>query len=138
MNPRSLKLLEYGKILARLAGFADFSGGQELALALLPTDDLRQAQDWQAETNEARRLLLENPNLHLGGVFDVRPLLVQAERAMTLRPPDLLDIRSTLLRARALQRSMTRAADIAPHLAALGARLQVGDEGANDIGRGIS
>ena len=41
MNPRSLKLLEYGKILARLAGFADFSGGQELALALLPTDDLR-------------------------------------------------------------------------------------------------
>lgn len=138
MNPRSLKLLEYGKILARLAGFADFSGGQELALALLPTDDLRQAQDWQAETNEARRLLLENPNLHLGGVFDVRPLLVQAERAMTLRPPDLLDIRSTLLRARALQRSMTRAADIAPHLADLGARLHVSDEVANDIGRCIS
>ncbi len=138
MNPRSLKLLEYDKILARLAGFADFSGGQELALALLPTDDLRQAQDWQAETNEARRLLPENPNLHLGGVFDVRPLLVQAERAVTLRPPDLLDIRSTLLRARALQRTMTRAADTAPHLADLGARLQSSDEVANEIGRCIS
>lgn len=138
MNPRSLKLLEYDKILARLAGFADFSGGQELALALLPTDDLRQAQDWQAETNEARRLLPENPNLHLGGVFDVRPLLVQAERAVVLRPPDLLDIRSTLLRARALQRTMTRAADLAPHLADLGARLQPSDDVANEIGRCIS
>ena len=138
MNPRSLKLLEYGKILSLLAGFADFSGGQELALALLPTDDLRQAQDWQAETSEARRLLLENPNLHLGGVFDVRPLLAQAQRAMTLRPPDLLDIRSTILRARALQRSLTRAAEVAPHLADLGARLQGSEEVAQEIGRCIS
>ncbi len=142
MNPKSLKLLEFEKILARLAEFADFSGGQELALALLPTDDLRQAQEWQAETSEARRLLPDNPGLHLGGVFDVRPLLVQAERAAVLRPPDLLDIRSTLLRARALQRALVRQADSAPHLAGLCARLQPNDAIAasiiDDIGRCIS
>ncbi len=138
MNPKSLKLLEYDKILERLAEFTEFSGGQELTMALLPTDDLRQAQEWQAETAEARRLLPDMPALHLGGVYDVRPLVSQAERDATLRPPELLDIRSTLLRARALLRALNRLHDDAPRLADLTARLYPCDNVTQEIGRCIN
>lgn len=138
MNPKSLKLLEYDKILERLAEFTEFSGGQEMVMALLPTDDLRQAQEWQAETAEARRLLPDMPALHLGGVYDVRPLVSQAERDATLRPPELLDIRSTLLRARALLRALGRLDDDAPRLADLAARLYPCDNVTQEIGRCIN
>lgn len=138
MNPKSLKLLEYHKILERLAEFTEFSGGQELVMALLPTDDLRQAQEWQAETAEARRLLPDMPALHLGGVYDVRPLVAQAERDATLRPSDLLDIRSTLLRARALLRALGRLNDDAPHLTDLAARLYPCDNVTQEIARCIN
>ncbi len=43
------------KIRERMARHASFSLGRgERVLALLPTDDIREAQVWQAETREAR------------------------------------------------------------------------------------
>ena len=55
MDARTLRVLEFDKIRERLARFTSFSLGRERVLALLPTDDIRLAQDWQAETREARR-----------------------------------------------------------------------------------
>jgi len=48
MHQRTLRLLEFDKILEQLARFTSFSVGQERVHALQPTDDIRLARDWQA------------------------------------------------------------------------------------------
>ncbi|MGQ9839085.1 MAG: endonuclease MutS2 [Anaerolineae bacterium] len=125
MDARSLRVLEFDRIRERLAQHASFSLGRERALALLPSDDLREAQAWQAETREARRLLAEKSDVHLGGVHDLRPLVEQAVRGSTLLPLDLLNIRSTLTRGRTLQRMLGRLAEQFPHLADIAGRIAV-------------
>ena len=138
MDPKTLRTLEFDKILLRLAEHTSFSGGRELALALQPTDDLRLALDWLAETTEARALLAQKSDIHLGGVRDVRPLLPLAERASALLPTDLLDIRSTLIRARTIQRSLARVSAHFPHLADIAARIEPCEDLIDEIGRCIS
>ena len=56
MNPRALRVLEYPKILERLAQHCAFSGGAELAESLLPSDDLVTVQEWLLQTGEAFHL----------------------------------------------------------------------------------
>ncbi len=125
MDARSLRVLEFDRVRERLAQHASFSLGRERALTLLPTDDLREAQAWQAETREARRLLAEKSDVHLGGVHDLRPLVEQAVRGSTLLPLDLLNIRNTLTRARTLQRMLGRLAEQFPHVADIAGRIAV-------------
>jgi DNA mismatch repair protein MutS2 len=138
MNAKSLHVLEFDKIRRRVADLASFSAGRQLALDLLPTDDLRLARQWLAETTEAVRLLGEHSDVHLGGVFDVRPLLPQAERGSVLLPPDLLEIRSTLLRVRSLRNTITRLEDRFPNLADIAFRLEPVPHVADQIGQVIN
>jgi len=123
MDSRTLRVLEFDKIRDHLARHTSFSLGRERALALLPTDDIREAQEWQAETREARTLLEEKSDVHLGGVHDLRPLVEQAVRGSTLLPVDLLDVRSTLVRARTLQRTLGRLSEQFPHVADVASRI---------------
>ena len=45
MNPRTLRVLEYPKILERLAGYCAFSAGAAMASSLLPSDGLITVRD---------------------------------------------------------------------------------------------
>jgi DNA mismatch repair protein MutS2 len=137
MNSRTLRVLEYDKICARLAEHTSFSLGHERALALRPTDDIREAQVWQAETREARRLLEEKSDVHLGGVHDLRPLAEQASRGSTILPADFLSIRSTLTRARTLQRLLARLVETYPNVADVAARISVPNDLIDEIARCI-
>ena len=56
MDSKTLHVLEYDKILTRLAGFCDFSASADLARALLPTAHTDEAKRLHAETSEARIL----------------------------------------------------------------------------------
>ncbi|HLE80886.1 MAG TPA: hypothetical protein VJA25_06310, partial [Dehalococcoidia bacterium] len=78
LDPKSLELLEFPKILERLAAATSFSGGRALALALTPSADYAWVVRAHAEWLEARLLLDLRPNLALGGVHDVRPTAEQA------------------------------------------------------------
>jgi DNA mismatch repair protein MutS2 len=137
MDSRTLRVLEFDKIRERMARHASFSLGRERVLALLPTDDIREAQGWQAETREARTLLEEKSDVHLGGVHDSRNLVEQAVRGATLLPMDLLDIRSTLVRARTLHRLLTRLGDQFPHIADVAARIATPGDLIEEIARCI-
>ena len=137
MEERSLRVLEFAKIRERLAAFTSFNVGRERALALLPIDDIRLVREWQAETREAQRLLEEKSDVHLGGVHDLRPQLEQAVRGRILVPTDLLDVRSTLQRARSLQRTLSRVADNFPHVADVAARIAVPQHVIDEITRCI-
>lgn len=132
-----MRVLEFDKILERLAEHTSFSLGRERALALVPTDDIRQATVWQAETREARRLLDEKSDIHLGGVHDLRPLVEQAAIGSTLLPMDLLTIRSTLVRGRTLARTLGRLDQAFPNIADHAQRISVPADVIDEIGRCI-
>ena len=117
MNPRTLKVLEYDKVLAKVVGHCAFSGGSELAAALLPSDDLDTVRERLAQTAEAYKLLEQKPDISFGGVKDMRPFLERAERGITLMPLDLNDIKNTLMRARNLRNMLVRLEHSFPHLA---------------------
>ena len=118
MDLKTLHVLEYDKILARLAGFCDFSASAETARALQPTAHFEEAQRLLAETTEAR-YLLSTHDLSVGGAHDIRMSADLAMRGGVLDPQALLDIKSTLIACRVLKKSLEHAAEKAPRLAQL-------------------
>ncbi len=137
MNPKHLATLEFPKVLERLARHTYFAAGRELALALMPQDNLDEARRRQAETSEARWLLSMRPTLSVGGARDIRTIIQQATLSAILLPIELLDVRQTLLSAATLKRSVLSYAERVPLLAALATHLHECPELAQEIERCI-
>jgi DNA mismatch repair protein MutS2 len=123
MDTKTLSVLEYPKILERLKTFCDFSASMELARSLEPTDSYDLALARLAETSEARRLFATNDNIGIGGAHDIRPAADLAARGGVLDPQQLLDVKSTLISARELKKSLERKTDETPRLAQIAAGL---------------
>ena len=104
MDDKTLQILEYPKILERLAGYCAFAASKEKAATMRPTIDMEEASRLQAETREAILLLTTRPDLTIGGARDVRTAVDLAAHGGVLAPGDLLDIKSTLVAARTLAR----------------------------------
>jgi len=123
MNPRYLRILEFDKILARVAQYTAFSASAELAHVLAPTTDPDEIARRQGETTEARTLIDQNSEISVGSARDLRPLTKGARVGALLQPVDLLDIRQTLLAARTLRRALARVGALYPRLAARAASM---------------
>ena len=119
MNPKSLILLEYHKILGKLKAYASFSGSEALATRLRPTSSLPKALTLQTQTREARYLLNFSETVSFAGVADLAPLVGMARNAIVLEAPDLIAIRNTLISARDAKRIIINRADELPHLAGI-------------------
>ena len=119
MDAKSINTLEYSKILDRLNGYTAFSASAALVRALQPTNDMLLAQDRQARTTKARRLLDEYPEISVGGARDVRPQVEMAARGGVLTPQDFLEIKATLVSGRDLQRAFSKVECECPHLQAI-------------------
>ena len=122
MDPKTLHVLEYPKILARVADFCDFSASADLARALQPTPDLEEALARLAETSEARTLIVTS-DLSIGGAHDIREPVNLAAHGGVLDPKELLDVQSTLVSMRDLHRYFDKHAEASPHLADIAYRL---------------
>ena len=103
MDIKTLSVLEYPKILERLAANCAFSASADLARKLQPSTHLDEIQRLQAETSEARRLIVA-AEASIGGAHDVRPAAELARRGGVIDPQDMLDIKSTLISARNLKK----------------------------------
>ncbi len=103
MDSKTLSVLEYPKILERLAGNCGFSASAELARQLKPSVNLEEIQRLLAETSEARHLITTS-DATIGGAHDVRPAAVLSKRGGVIEPTDMLDIKSTLIAARNLKK----------------------------------
>lgn len=123
MDEKALLTLEFPKVLERLARHTAFAVSRGMALAARPQTDLAAIQGLLAEAAEARALIEEEPKLSIGGARDVREALDDAERGLVLTPGALLDIKSTLVAARTMQRRFTDMDEQAPHLASIAASL---------------
>jgi DNA mismatch repair protein MutS2 len=118
MDTKTLQVLEYPKILARLAGFCDFSASIELARALQPTHSHELASARLAETSEARRLFAVQ-DIGIGGAHDIRPAADLAARGGVLDPQQLLDIKTTLISCRELKKTFEKKTAEYPRLSGI-------------------
>lgn len=117
MDPKYIRSLEFDKIRGRLVAHTSFAASEELAFQLLPSSDYQEIQARQQETTEARALLDRQPGLGIGGARDLRPHTRTARIGGLLNPPELLEIRTTLLSARTLHRTIVRSQEQHPRLA---------------------
>jgi DNA mismatch repair protein MutS2 len=115
MDSKTLNVLEYPKILDRLAGFCDFSASMELARALEPTSSFELALARIAETTEARKLL-SMQSAGVGAAHDIRPQADLAARGGVLDSHALLDIKSTLISCRELKKAFEKRTEEYPRL----------------------
>ncbi|MDP2994882.1 MAG: hypothetical protein Q8N46_07150, partial [Anaerolineales bacterium] len=122
MDTKTLHVLEFPKILTRLADFCDFSASADLARVLQPTPDFEEALIRLAETSEAR-ILLVTTDLTIGGAHDIREQVALAAHGGVLDPKELLDVQSTLVSMRDLHRFFDKHAEASPHLADIACRL---------------
>ncbi|MCE1253578.1 MAG: endonuclease MutS2 [Anaerolineae bacterium] len=124
MDEKTLQLLEFNKVRDRLAAYAAFSASAALARDLHPLTDVKNIQERQAITSEARLLLSINDSIGLGGARDIRPQVDLAAHGGVLSASELLDVKNTLGSARDLSRSFERQKETYPNLSAIIERLQ--------------
>lgn len=100
LGEKSLKTLEYFRILDRLAEQAASEKGKELCRALRPLDDREQAELWMRQTSDAKELMIRQGSPGFGGIREVGAILSRADRGGVLNPRELLSVASLLQTAR--------------------------------------
>ena len=103
MYDKSLKTLEYEKIIDLLAEEAEASLTKDFIKSIKPSSSFDQVVDWIEETDEAFRLLIKRGNPPLYGVKDIHSEVKRAQMGGSLSPEGLLKIAETLRCAHGLQ-----------------------------------
>jgi DNA mismatch repair protein MutS2 len=96
MDGRSLAILEYPLIRARLAAAAGFGPGRRLAEALEPSTDPVIVARGLDETSQTRAFVAGHPGAGIGGARDIGPWIERAARGGRLDPGHFLEIADTL------------------------------------------
>ncbi len=96
MDQRSLALLEFPAIQARLAEATSFPPSRRLAEALEPSSDPVIVARGLDETDQARAILEERPGVGIGSARDIGPAIERAARGGRLEPAQFLEIATTL------------------------------------------
>jgi DNA mismatch repair protein MutS2 len=138
MDKKALQTLEFPKVLARVAQHCTFSVAAEKALQIRPVIDLEDAHRLQAQTAEARQVLEEQPQFSVGGARDIRESVNNAARGQTLIASELLDVKSTLVAARSLQRRFKNEEESFPKLSKLSQQILVPDGVVDAITKSLS
>lgn len=99
MDEKSLLLLEYPRIRERLAAYTAFPPSRRLAEAILPSDEPLVVRRRLDETDEARALLSERPEVGIGSARDIGPALDRAVRGGRLDIAELIAVGETLVAA---------------------------------------
>ncbi len=128
MNEKSLRLLEYDKILNALADFSEFSLGKSLCLSLKPIASLDEVAELQRETSEAREILKIYGPLPFGGVEDVRALAKRSGIGSVLSAGDLLAVRYLLRGARRIRQHILAAEGGYERIKRIAGRIWVSEE----------
>lgn len=126
-DEKSLKTLEYGKILEMLCAFAQSEGGKTATLSLVPQDTLEAARHALDLTAEADRVLFEfsvNPSF---AVDDIEEVIVKAKKGAVLSIAELLKVGRALRVARRLDKALRTVTDI-PLLSETATRLYFEEE----------
>lgn len=92
MNTKTLRKLEYDKIIKLLADHASSPGGRELCLNLLPVISLPQIEKMQSETAAAFTRIVKKGMLSFSGCYPVEASLKRLQIGASLSSGELLSI----------------------------------------------
>lgn len=123
MDERTLKRLEYDKVLEHLAGYCETSLGRERVFALRPSTIREEISLAQAETTEGRKLLRLEPLAETGGWSDIRQQVDRARQGAALDPQDLLTVGRTLAACRVIKNFLSARRERYPLMGEMSASL---------------
>lgn len=96
MNEKSLKTLEYNKIISMLEECAGSELGKELCRNLKPSSDIEVIKSMQTETTDALTRIYKKGSLSFSGIPDIRASVMRLEIQSTLGTGELLRVGSVL------------------------------------------
>ena len=96
MNKRSLRVLEYNKILSMLTEYATSVMAKRRCDRIRPKRDIETINRLQAETRDALMRLNRQGNISFSGLTDITPSIKRLEVQGTLTSRELLDIATVL------------------------------------------
>jgi DNA mismatch repair protein MutS2 len=121
VDARSITLLEFPAVRARLAEKTSFDPSRRMAETLVPSADPVIVARGLDETDQARSLLQDRPGVGIGAAHDIEPCVGRALRGGRLDPQQFLEIAETLDAASRLATSL--ADERRPLLRELGRRI---------------
>jgi DNA mismatch repair protein MutS2 len=103
MNERTNKILEFDKIVSKLAGLTVSSLGRSIAESLQPQTDFRTIESSLKETDDGVAFLVRKGSPPFGGIHDIRGSMKRVDMGAVLNPGELLHIADTLRACRNLK-----------------------------------
>ena len=107
IDARSLALLEFPLVRARLAAATGFPPGRRVAESIEPSTDPVVVAQGLAETSQTRSFIADHSGAGIGGSKDIAPWADRAARGGRLEPSQFLDIAVTLEAASRLAEAMS-------------------------------
>lgn len=96
MNKRTLRVLEYYKIIEQLTSFATCPEGKRICEKLKPSTDLMEIQKAQEETRDALARVYQHGGISFSGVYPIGEALKRVQVGASLSIAELLDIAKLL------------------------------------------
>ncbi|MCM1467370.1 MAG: endonuclease MutS2 [Alistipes sp.] len=96
MNAKSLRILEFNKIIDLLVNYASSEGGKSMCAGLTPMDDPDEIETALTQTNDALSRIFAGGGVSFSGTKDLSMSVKRLEVGSTLSVTELLAIRSTL------------------------------------------
>lgn len=98
MEEKTLKVLEYDKIIERLKAHATSDAGRSLCAKLKPSSNYRHIREWQRNTSDAlRRITQKGSGISFAGVREIGDILKRLEIGGTLSQTELIKVSSVLI-----------------------------------------
>ncbi|EQH51360.1 endonuclease MutS2 [Clostridioides difficile] len=107
MNEKSLRVLEYNKIIDLLKKKASSSLGLKYIENLVPNTDFVEVKSMLEETSEAQSIIIKRGSVGLEGIHDIEDKVKRAYIGASLDPGSLIMIADTLRVARRLRNSLS-------------------------------
>lgn len=96
MNKRTLRVLEYYKIIEKLTGFATCPAGKRMCERLKPSTDLTEITKNQEETADALKRVHQQGSLSFSGVYPIGEAMKRVAVGASLSIAELLDVAKLL------------------------------------------
>lgn len=92
MNKKSLKILEYNKIIDMLEAKAHSSSAKKMCRELIPSNDFKTVTNTLQNTDDAVSRLLKNGNISFAGNKDIASSLLRLEKGGSLKCDELIRV----------------------------------------------
>ena len=103
MNEKTIRILEYSKIIDRLVSLTASSLGSELAKQLMPDNDFEKVKINLKETSDGVNFISRRGSPPLGGIHDIRDSIRRADIGSMLNPGELIRVAGVLRAVRNLK-----------------------------------